>query len=240
MKALGRTTAPPADWAASVHAAALLKRGDTSAPTCSSCHGSHGATPPGVTTVVNVCAQCHVREAQLFRASPKKDIFDALGQGECVACHSNHRIESPSDTWLGLQEGAVCAQCHDDSGDSGTTIRSLRQHLDTLDAGIKAADATLARAEEAGMLVDDGRAALREAHERQVQSRTLVHAFAPEPFTATATQGANAAQRAQETGEAALRELQFRRRGLGLATLVILGFLIALGIKIRGLPAGRP
>ena len=68
----------------SVHADALLKRGDTSAPTCNTCHGSHGATPPGITEVANVCAQCHVREAQNFSAGPKKAIFDAMGQAECL------------------------------------------------------------------------------------------------------------------------------------------------------------
>ena len=82
MTQFGRDAAPPADWSASVHAVALLKRGDTSAPTCTSCHGSHGATPPGVSSVANVCAQCHLREAELFRASPKQAIFDAIGQAE--------------------------------------------------------------------------------------------------------------------------------------------------------------
>ena len=72
MAAFNREPTPFKDWSASVHAAALLKRGDASAPTCSTCHGSHGATPPGVTQVANVCAQCHIREAELFRASPKK------------------------------------------------------------------------------------------------------------------------------------------------------------------------
>jgi predicted CXXCH cytochrome family protein len=236
MKPFGRVDNPPADWAGSVHAAALLKRGDTSAPTCSSCHGSHGATPPGVTDVVNVCAQCHVREAQLFRASPKKEIFDALGQAECLACHSNHRIESPSDMLVGLQKGAVCAECHDETGESGATIRTVRGDLDRLSAGLASADAVLTRAERAGMLVDEGRAALRDAREHQVQSRVLVHAFAAQPFGETAAQGIMSAVRAQEDGDAAMRELQVRRRGLAVATLVILAFLFTLWLKIRRLP----
>ena len=130
MQAFNREPTPNADWSASVHAAALLKRGDTSAPTCSTCHGSHGAAPPGVTQVANVCAQCHVREAELFRASPKKAIFDAIGQAECLVCHSNHRIESPEDAWIGLTEGAVCATCHDESVAGGATIKEIRQQLD--------------------------------------------------------------------------------------------------------------
>ncbi len=237
MKPFGRTGAPPADWGASVHAAALLKRGDTSAPTCSSCHGGHGATPPGVTEVANVCAQCHLREAELFRASPKKAIFDAIGQGECIVCHSNHRIEPPADAWIGLQDGTVCAQCHDNDLGGAATIRTMRQNLDSLSAGVSSADAVLTRAEQAGMLVDQGRSALRDAREHEVQSRVIVHTFAAEPFTRTSVEGAVAARRAQDAGNAAMRELDVRRKGLGAATLLILAFLVTLGLKIRRLPA---
>lgn len=236
MARFGRNAAPPADWSASVHAAALLKRGDTSAPTCIGCHGSHGATPPGVASVANVCAQCHLREAELFRASPKKDIFEAIGQAECLVCHGNHRVESPADRWVGVEEGAVCAQCHDESSDSTRTIRDMRQRLDRLATDVSDADELLTRAERAGMLVDEGRLALREAREQQVQSRALVHAFAAEPFAATAGGGVAAARRARDSGEAAMRELQLRRTGLGVATLLVLAFLVTLWIKIRNLP----
>lgn len=236
MKLFGREATPPGDWSASVHAAALIKRGDASAPTCIACHGSHGATPPGVTSVVNVCAQCHVREAELFRVSPKKEIFDALGEPECLTCHRNHRIEAPQDTWVGLQEGSVCADCHDESGDSGMTIRRVREELDGLSAALSNAEELLTRAERAGMLVDDGRAAFQEAREHRVQSRVLVHAFALAPFSKVTSEGVASARRAQQAGEAAMRELQTRQRGLAVATLLILAFLGTLWLKIRRLP----
>jgi predicted CXXCH cytochrome family protein len=236
MASFGRTSTPPADWAASVHAAALVTRGDTSAPTCVSCHGSHGATPPGVASVANVCAQCHLREAELFRASPKREIFDAIGQAECLVCHGNHRIESPADHWVGVDKGAVCEQCHDGSGESAATIREIRQGLESLQSQTGAADALLTRAEHAGMLVDEGRLALRLAREHQVQSRTLVHAFARAPFVETAAEGLAAARRAEDAGQSAMQELQVRRQGLGVATLLILAFLATLWVKIRRLP----
>ncbi|MBI3048098.1 MAG: cytochrome c3 family protein [Acidobacteria bacterium] len=236
MALFGRQATAPEEWSASVHAAALVKRGDTSAPTCVSCHGSHGATPPGVASVANVCAQCHLREAELFRASPKRDIFEALGQAECLVCHGNHRIESPPDSWVGVQEGAVCTQCHDATGDSGAAIVDIRRRLDGLQAALSAADAILTRAEHAGMLVDEGRLALQTAREHQVQSRALVHAFAAAPFAKTADEGLAAARRAHEAGEAAMRELQVRRQGLGVATLLVLAFLVTLWAKIRRLP----
>lgn len=236
MNAFNREPTPYADWSTSVHAAALLKRGDTSAPTCSTCHGSHGATPPGVTQVANVCSQCHVREAELFRASPKKAIFDQINEPECLACHSNHRIEHPADAWVGLKDPAVCAKCHDETTKGAATITDVHRGLDELNVAIDRADVVLARSERAGMLVDDGRTALREARDHQIHSRVLVHAFATKPLAEMGAQGLSAARQAHAIGDRALHELQIRRRGLLAATVVIVGFLVTLWFKIRHLP----
>lgn len=236
MKPFGRDPTPPADWSASVHATALLKRRDTSAPTCNTCHGSHGAVPPGVNQVANVCSQCHVREADLFRASPKKAIFEAIGQAECLVCHGNHRIEPPQDAWIGITQGAVCAMCHDNTTNGSQTIVRMRQQFDALSAAITAADAALTRADRAGMLVDEGRAALQEAHERQINARVMLHAFVAGPFDGVTAPGLAAAGRAEASGNQALQELQYRRQGLAVAALLIVGFLVTLGFKIRNLP----
>ena len=240
MAAFNREPTPFKDWSASVHAAALLKRGDASAPTCSTCHGSHGATPPGVTQVANVCAQCHIREAELFRASPKKPIFDQIGEAECLACHSNHRIEHPTDAWVGLKDPAVCAKCHDETIKGAVTITALHQGLVDMTSAIDGADTVLVHAERVGMLVDDGRAALRDARDHQIHSRVLVHAFATKPFADMAGQGLAAARESQGVGEGALHELQVRRRGLLVATVVILGFLVTLWFKMRRVARLRP
>ncbi len=224
-----------AEYVTSTHGKRMAA-GEERVATCSTCHGSHGATPPGVDAVANVCSQCHAREAELFRASPKKAIFEAMGQAECLACHGNHRIEHPSDEWVGLQQDAVCAKCHDESTGGAKTIVAVRQGLDRLSSQIAAADAVLGHAERAGMLVDEGRVALRQAADHRIQSRVLVHAFAVRPFDDMAGQGLAAAERARAVGEEAQRELQFRRQGLGVATFLILGFLVTLWWKIRRLP----
>lgn len=239
MSAFGLESTPFKDWSASVHAAALLKRGDASAPTCSTCHGSHGATPPGVTAVANVCAQCHVREAELFRASPKKAIFDQIGQAECLACHSNHRIEHPTDAWVGLKDPAVCATCHDTTTKGADTIVTIRTGLDELTAAINDGEAVLGRAERVGMLVDDGQTMLREAVGHQIHARVLVHAFAPKLFQDMADPGVRAARESRAVGERALHDLQVRRLGLLGATIVIVGFLVTLWFKIRRLAVSR-
>lgn len=236
MKPFGHPTQQFADWSSSVHAAALLKKGDTSAPTCSTCHGSHGATPPGVSEVANVCAQCHVREAELFTKSPKKEIFEGMGQAQCLVCHGNHAIKPPVHSMIGFDKDAVCSTCHDESSNGATTIKKFRSELEGLSSAMVSARQVVDRAEHSGMLVDNARLALHDAADQYVQARVAVHAFAPEPFGAAAAKGLASAKEAESDGAAALDELQFRRRGLGIAALLIVGFLITLGVKIRRLP----
>ena len=77
---------------------ALEKRGDLSAPTCASCHGNHGATPPQVSSIANVCGTCHVLFEELYKKSPHEPVFAAMGAGGCVACHGNHGIEDAIDS----------------------------------------------------------------------------------------------------------------------------------------------
>ncbi len=231
-----RSAEIPADWSKSVHAAALLQRGDKSAPTCSTCHGSHGATPPNVDAVANVCAECHVREAELFRASKKGALFAAMGQGDCIVCHSNHHIGPPKDAWVGLDEKANCATCHDATIPGADTINAVRKGFDDLALKMNGAKDLLTRAETAGMLVEDGKLALHDATEAHVRLRVLVHAFATPPFDAVLKEGVAAADKAGRLGDEAMAELQYRRRGLAIATLVILGFLLTLYVKIRRLP----
>ncbi|HTM14678.1 MAG TPA: multiheme c-type cytochrome, partial [Bryobacteraceae bacterium] len=70
MQSYGIPTDQLAKWKASVHGEAMLKKQDLSAPTCNDCHGNHGAAPPSVASVANVCGTCHVRQADLFQKSP--------------------------------------------------------------------------------------------------------------------------------------------------------------------------
>jgi hypothetical protein len=104
-------------WRRSVHAAALLERGDLSSPTCNDCHGNHGATPPGVESVAFVCGQCHGREADLFRASPKHSgfqnhnaLFAESGSAACADCHGE---KEPQAALTGIHSFSECAICHD-------------------------------------------------------------------------------------------------------------------------------
>ena len=96
-----------ADYTDSVHHQAMVERGDLSAPTCSTCHGSHGVAPPGAGSVANVCSTCHVLQAQFFDESPHKGVF---AEG-CATCHASHKIKHPDDNFVGLAAGSACGEC---------------------------------------------------------------------------------------------------------------------------------
>ncbi len=153
-----------ARWRRSVHANALFEKEDLSAPTCNDCHGNHGAAPPGIESVALVCGQCHGREADLFRASPKEAGFaqhneflaevsgeeacaachsapdpqatltTVHGFGECTTCHENHGVVRPTVALLGPLPDTPCAFCHEGETDVAEPMSIRRNYVKTRDA----------------------------------------------------------------------------------------------------------
>src|SRR3990170_1319254 len=126
MRPYGIATTQYAEYRVSVHGEALLGRGARQAPACNACHGNHGAVPPGVTSVANVCAQCHASQRDLFVRSPHKAVFELAGFAQCTVCHSNHKIVQPSDAMVGAAAPAVCAQCHAEGSKGAATATAIR------------------------------------------------------------------------------------------------------------------
>lgn len=219
----------------SVHAKALYEKQDLSAPTCNDCHGNHGAAPPGLASVANVCGQCHVRQATLFQSNPHKTVFGLMRAGECVQCHSNHGIIPPTDEMLGVGEKSACTQCHG-KGDSGyEAAEKMRDKIDQMSASIIRATEILNRAERAGMEVSKPRFELNEAKDVLTQGRVLVHTFSPDELEKIVAPGLEVANKSYSAGGAALAELSFRRKGLA-GSLVFILFLAGLiYLKVREL-----
>jgi hypothetical protein len=226
----------PTDQAAhyekSVHAK-ILAGGDTSAPTCTTCHGNHGATPPGVTSVANVCGTCHVFFVQLFQKSPHGPAFEKMGLPGCVQCHSNHEIVKPSDEWVGVGSKSVCISCHVE-GDAGyASAKKISDELAQLDHSQKRAEDILSTAERKGMEVSNAHLELAQANENIVKARVAVHTLDPVEVGKLTDPGMKFSATAYEAGVAALRESNMRRKGLGLALIFIVIAIAGLYLKIR-------
>jgi hypothetical protein len=233
MKGYSIATDQLQQYSNSVHAEALVKRQDLSAPTCNDCHGNHGATPPGVTSVANVCGSCHSRQSELFQKSPHRAPFEAAEIAGCVVCHSNHEIHAPTDELLGVGEKANCTDCHTE-GDAGyQSAQKMRGMIDELNGRINEAQQILDRAATAGMEVSRPLFALKDAHDKLINARVVVHSFSLEDVEGAVSPGLGVASEAHKAGENALDELQFRRKGLAASLIVIFLAVLAVYLKVR-------
>jgi hypothetical protein len=232
----------PADqfekYKGSVHGVALLEKGDLSAPACNDCHGNHGAAPPGVRHVTNVCGACHGRVAELFEGSPMKPAMDEAGMPGCVTCHGNHGIQPPTDDWISTAEDGACGDCHEPGSAADRATRSIIAAFRGLDASIAATDSLLQRAEVLGMATEHGRGMLREASDQVIAARATLHSFDEERIIAVTTAGAELSDRARAAAEAALRDWRNRRIGMGISVVVILLLMALLVARIRAMERG--
>ncbi|NIN09977.1 MAG: hypothetical protein GTN62_01040 [Gemmatimonadales bacterium] len=217
----------------SVHWEALSVGGDLSAPTCNDCHGNHGAAPPGVSWVGNVCGQCHSVMADFFQQSRHATTFALLGVPGCAACHQNHDIAPAGDELLGLDDGAVCTGCHTPGDRGGEAAGAMRSLIDSLRARFDQADSLLLRAEHAGMEVSQARFELGGARNALISARAAVHLFDVVGVRNAVEEGLAITAEANLHGEEALDELQFRRIGLVVSVTIIVALIVGLVLKIR-------
>ncbi|UCG75830.1 MAG: TerB family tellurite resistance protein [Gemmatimonadota bacterium] len=217
----------------SVHWEALSVKHDLSAPTCNDCHGNHGASPPGVGWVGNVCGQCHAVTAELFNESVHAEYLEELDTPGCQTCHNNHAIRQPSDELLGVDDEAICSECHLEDDEGGEAAIAMRALIDSLRVAFEVADSTLTRAETAGMEVSQAQFELNDALSSLVTARTAIHAFAVERVEEAVNEGLEVTDRTRQRGLDALAELRFRRAGLAVSTVIILTLVVGLLLKIR-------
>lgn len=111
-------------FSASVHYKALQK-GDSSAPSCVSCHGSHDvkdrldpASPIFRSNIPATCGQCHDSAAAEFKESTHGAAFDrgAPDAPSCTDCHGDHDIRPKTDPDSTLSFANIttktCPSCH--------------------------------------------------------------------------------------------------------------------------------
>jgi hypothetical protein len=158
---------------------------------------------------------------ELYAKSVHAKAFQSMGAPGCATCHDNHAIKPAGVEMVGLTEGAACASCHTSDDAGGKAATGMRAALEALTREHARAAATLERAEHAGMEVS--------------QARVAVHAANPQAVTQEADIGLAIAAKAYARGLRALEDLKFRRQGLAVSLVIILGLIIGLILKIREL-----
>lgn len=223
-------------WKRSVHAHALLVERDLSAPACNDCHGNHGAYPPGVNSIAEVCGQCHVNNATYFLKSPHKAAFDHLGLPQCVTCHSNHEIHPATDSMLGGQEGTVCRRCHQPGSDGYKGAVKMRQAIDRLKSVIDRTNKMLTKASRMGMEVSDEQYTMHEdVRPALIKVRTDTHLGDPQVVVKAVDAAIKTADKTEGSAKSTLQEAWNRRRNLLFPLGLIILVMVLLYLKLRQL-----
>jgi hypothetical protein len=220
-------------YVTSVHGKALLEDQDTGAPACNDCHGNHGAAPPGLASIKQVCGHCHVNNASYFEGSLMAQAFANQNLHGCEECHGNHGVHKTSDAMVGNHKGAICLKCHHE-GDAGyEAAGQINAELISLVSAYDDAEKEQEHVEKIGMNDEEIAFLLQEAHQALIQARTLVHTFDPMEVRKKTDEGEAKVEKAIELAAAEVKDHTIRRRGFGVATLFTTIVALALFLRIR-------
>jgi len=226
-------------YAQSVHGKLLLERGDKSAPACNSCHGNHGAAPPGLASISAACGECHGLNRDLFNKSPHKKPWEEMGLPECVQCHGQHLVLSPNDEQIGTGKDSYCIQCHSEGEAGYRAAAQIKSSIDSLKMKITRAAEALEQAEKLGVDIDDARFELGEASNGLTEARNKVHSFTPAIVAEVTSASLAKIENVQTVGENRLKGLWHRQLGLLFSSIIILLLASLLFVKMRTLDKKR-
>ncbi|MGE5575858.1 MAG: cytochrome c3 family protein, partial [Syntrophothermus sp.] len=203
MARYGRKSDQYKKYLGSVHGKRLLAAGDAGAPNCADCHGAHGAAPPGVTEVANVCGQCHAQTQEYFNQGAHR-LAAAKGTLKCVTCHENHGISKPSDLMLGSDEQGGCLSCHAANSVAGQEARGIARELQALASLNAQAGEALEKAENANISLPEERAKLVANNTALVEARALQHAVSAKKVQGVIQPALATARTLKEAGDEAV------------------------------------
>ena len=222
-------------YRAGVHGRALLEGGRSAAPDCSSCHGVHGAAPPGFGDVDKVCGGCHAETRSAYLAGPHHEAMRAAGMPECISCHENHEVRSFDLASLESE----CEECHDSASEQARLGRQLYTVLRSAGEEVDAAESLTAEARRAALHVEDHLSRIEEARTYLTEALPLVHSVQLEPVE-------ELARRARSIGDEVRHEIyeKMDRRpahiGLAVFWFYILMTLAVLVVYKRRVAARAP
>jgi predicted CXXCH cytochrome family protein len=170
------------EYLSSVHAHELFDRGNPRAPTCVSCHGVHGAAPPGAGDIDKVCGQCHTAERRYFTTGPHKEGMVRAELPECVSCHGHHNIQAVQAQRL----ATLCSTCHGANSAQAALGGRMWTEYRAAATQIEQAEALIVRADAVPIATDDYHARLEEARTYLREALPAAHAV-QEPIVAGLT-----------------------------------------------------
>lgn len=217
----------------SVHGHALLDNQDFRAPNCATCHGTHGAAPPGFEEVANVCGSCHTATQDYFLKSPHAGTSEDAPK--CVTCHGRYDVSKPSEALYLGAEPRHCGACHAPDSQPGQVAQALYAAIAGAAQAREEAEAALQAAQRVGMLVAPLEARLREASTSLITARAAQHTLDIDTVRERSEDAHAIADEVKASADAAVAESIFRRQAMVVAVAVIALIIVALYLLKREL-----
>jgi hypothetical protein len=97
----------------------VLNSGNTQAPVCIDCHGSHEMTPPDEprSKISQTCATCHEAVYSSYQSSVHGAALEHDANPDvpsCIDCHGVHSVRGPRDPSFRGDSIVICGKCHGD------------------------------------------------------------------------------------------------------------------------------
>jgi len=221
----------------SVHGEALLQEQDTRAPNCATCHGTHGAAPPGFSEVANVCGSCHTATQDYYLSSPHNS--DDEDAPLCVTCHGRYDVQEPSEAMFEGGEPRHCGSCHASDSDAGIIVANLRDALVAADGALGNAQETVEQAARLGMIVAEEESLIAQARTRLITARAAQHTTDETVVVEETNASIELSSQAAGLAEKAIQESRMRRLAMLIAITVIVLTIVSLVLLRRELIARR-
>jgi hypothetical protein len=235
MAPYGIPTNQSALYAESIHGITLLEQQDLRAPVCSTCHGTHGAAPPGFQEVANVCGQCHSVTEDYYLEGAHRFGMTAQLPPRCVTCHGRHDVPRAMDElFLGTEE-RHCGSCHPPGSETADKVDAIYQALTEARSLFEEAEATIMQATELRLIMAEQEELLQQARTPLIEASALQHTVDVEQVEAKTEASIEQSRAALTSAEAAIAELDTRRLGMIIALAVILITIVALVLIKREL-----
>jgi hypothetical protein len=203
----------------SVHGIALLQRQDLRAPSCATCHGTHGAAPPGFAEVANVCGSCHSATQDYYVRGVHAQAGDA--GPKCVTCHGRYDVARPDETLFTGSQERHCGSCHTPESAAGKGGTELRDAIVEAAAGLEEAEGLVREVARRGMIVAREEAKLSEARTGLITARAAQHQVTLDVVTASTKASVSASQEVMAAAQEKLRQSVFRRQAMVVAVAAI-------------------
>lgn len=202
----------------SVHGTALFVDEHPSAPTCATCHGTHGAVALQGVAVGEVCGHCHSRTREYFNESPHKKAADEGKMSECTSCHGYHDTAPPDRILF----DTACGRCHPVDSPPYLAGQKIKTMLTQTNESLQTAVGEMAEVEEVSPTVVRYRSRLQQARAYFMEALPVQHSLAADRVDDLTRNARSIGDEVRASVHGVQEEMRLRYVGLGVVWVCIL------------------